>query len=532
MKIATSFPQGLKPASFLAAILARLTSRPYAEGRQELTAVAGGVVGWAVLAACCAVPMHAQQSKPWEKIPIPPLKQFKPQQPKRIDLKNGIVLFLQEDHELPFVSGTILIQGGSSMEDPAKTGLVSLYGEAWRTSGTAKTSGDQMDDLLEAKAAHIETSGGLETTSLSWDSLKGDTDQVFSLAMDLLLHPKFDPMKLRLAQQQMAAGIVRRNDDESQIASREAAKLVYGADSAYTRQPELKTIGSVTVADLQAFHDKTIGDRMIVGISGDFDPAAMEAKLRAAFESLPAVNRVPPHHEDFHPPQRAVYFIDKQDVNQSNIQIVGLGTDRHNPDVPSIAVMNDILGGGFASRLFQTVRTKLGLAYAVGGGMGFAYDHPALFNVEVLTKSASTVDATKAALDQIAGMNTQPFTEEELKRSKDDILNSFLFRYDTPDKVLAERMRLEFYGYPADYLEKYESALRTVTVADLKAAAKKYIHPDELAVLVVGNGPEIKPGLDALGLGTPKAIDITIPGMPQGGPGPGPGPGSGAEEKQ
>jgi zinc protease len=129
-------------------------------------------------------------------------------------------------------------------------------------------------------------------------------------------------------------------------------------------------------------------------------------------------------------------------------------------------------------------------------------------------------------------MNTQPFTEEELKRSKDDILNSFLFRYDTPDKVLAERMRLEFYGYPADYLEKYESALRTVTVADLKAAAKKYIHPDELAVLVVGNGPEIKPGLDALGLGTPKAIDITIPGMPQGGPGPGPGSGSGAEEKQ
>jgi zinc protease len=469
-------------------------------------------------------PAFAQENRPWEKIPIPPLPEFKPKQPKRVDLKNGIVVFLQEDHELPFVSGTVLIAGGAHDEDAAKTGLVELYGQTWRTSGTAKMSGDEMDDLLESKAAHIETSGGMESTSLSWDSLKGDADQVFSLAMDLLLHPKFDPQKLRLAQQQTATGIVRRNDDEAEIASREATKLVYGPNSPYVRQPELKTIGSVTVQDLQAWHDKTIGNKMIVGISGDFDAAAMEAKLRAAFEPLPKVNPLPAHHDEFHAPRQALYFIDKQDVNQSNIQIVGLGTDRHNPDVPTLAVMNDILGGGFASRLFQTVRTKLGLAYAVGGGLGFSYDHPATFDVEVLTKSVSTVDATKAALDEIAGLDTKPFTEEELKRAKDNILNSFLFRYDTPDKVLAERMRLEFYGYPADYLETYQAALKKVTIADLTTAAKKYIHPDQLAVLVVGNGPEIQPPLDALKLGPAKTIDITIPGVPQGrGPGNNPG---------
>ena len=486
----------------------------------------------AVAAFGVVVPSQTQESKPWEKIPIPPLKQFKPRQPKRIELKNGIVIFLQEDHELPFVGGTILIPGGSVDEDPAKIGLVSLYGEAWRTSGTEKMSGDQMDDLLESKAAHIETSGGPNSTSLSWDSLKGDADQVFGLAMDLLLHPKFNPEKLQLAQQQAATMIVRRNDDENEIAAREAAKLVYGPNSPYARQPELKTIGSVKVQDLDAWHQKTIGNRLIVGVSGDFDAAAMEQKLRAAFEPLPQTKPTPKRQGEFNAPAQAVYFIDKQDVNQSNIQIVGLGTDRRNPDVPSIAVMNDILGGGFASRLFQTVRTKLGLAYAVGGGMSFAYDHPATFNVEVLTKSVSTVDATKAALDQIAGLNSQPFTEEELKRSKDDILNTFLFRYDTPEKVLAEQMRLEFYGYPANYLETYEAALRKVTVADLTAAAKKYIHPDKLAILVVGNGPEIQPGLDALKLGPVKTIDITIPGAPQGG-GMGPmGPGAGGGDQQ
>ena len=219
----------------------------------------------------------------------------------------------------------------------------------------------------------------------------------------------------------------------------------------------------------------------------------MEAKVRAAFEGLPPVTPEPPRHDAFPGPKPGVYFIDKEDVNQSNVQIVGLGVDRRNPDVPAIAVMNEILGGGFGSRLFQKVRTQLGLAYAVGGGFGLEYDHPGTFDVEVLTKSASTVDATKAAEAEIAGLNTKPFTEAELKRAKDDILNSFLFRYDTRDKILDERERLEFYGYPADYLETYQAALEKVTLADVTAAAKKYIHPDKLAILVVGNGPQIKP---------------------------------------
>jgi len=463
------------------------------------------------LAALTPFTLSAQQSKPWEKIPTPKLHEFKPQQPKRIELKNGIILFLQEDHDLPFVSGSVLIPGGARDVDATKTGLVSLYGQAWRTSGTAKLNGDALDDLLEAKAAHIETGGGVDSTSLSWDSLKGDSDQVFSLALDLLFHPNFSAEKLQLAQQQEATGIVRRNDDEGEIAGRESAKLVYGANSPYTRQPELTTIGAVTVNDLKAWHDRTLGGKLIVAVSGDFEPVAMEAKLRAAFESLPTAKPTPARHELFPGPKPGVSFINKEDVNQSNVEIVGLGTDRHNPDVPALAVMNEILGGGFASRLFQKVRTELGLAYAVGGGLSFGYDHPAEFHAMVLTKSPSTVDATKAALAEIAGLTTKPFTDEELARAKDNILNSFLFRYDTREKILAERVRLEFYGYPADYLENYRAALEKVTVADLNRVAIKYIHPDKLAILVVGNGPEIKPGLDALNLGPVQPVDITIP---------------------
>lgn len=470
-------------------------------------------VGVATL-ALATLSVAAQQAKPWEQIPTPTLHEFHPQQPKRIALKNGIVLFLQEDHELPFVSGSVTIPGGSRDEAPAKTGFVDLYGQTWRTSGSTTHSGDALDDLLEAKAASIETGGDIDSTSLAWNSLKGDADQVFSLAMELLFHPKFDAQKLALAKQQEATGIMRRNDEASEIAGREAAKLVYGAASPYAGQPELATIMPIEPADLAAWHDRTLQGRLIVSMIGDFDSAAEEAKLRAVFEKLPAVKPEAKRNDSFAGPKPGIYFVNKDDVNQSNIRILGLGTDRHNPDLPALAVMNEILGGGFASRLFQKVRTEKGYAYAVGGGYGASFDHPGVFYAYALTQSPSTVDATRATLDELKGLTTRPFTEEELKRAKDNILNSFLFRYDTREKVLAARVQLEYYGYPTDYLENYKAGIEKVTTADLARVAQKYIHTEKLAVLVVGKDAEIKPALDTLGLGPAQNIDITIPMPP------------------
>ncbi len=134
----------------------------------------------------------------------------------------------------------------------------------------------------------------------------------------------------------------------------------------------------------------------------------------------------------------------------------------------------------------------------------------------VMTKSASTVDATAEALKQISEMTTAAISEVELKRAKEQILNAFLFQYDTREKVLVENVKLEFYGYPADYLETYKAAVEKVTLADVTTVAKKYLHPDKVAVLVVGNKSEITPGLDELKLGAVHTVDITIP-QPAGG---------------
>jgi zinc protease len=454
----------------------------------------------------------AKQAEPWTKIPIPPLHPFHPEQPTRIELKNGMVILLEPDHELPFIDGTINIRGGSRDIPAGKTGLIDLYSSAWRTSGTAAQSGDQLDDLLEAKAAKVETNGDTDSTSIAWSCLTKDEDQVLGIVVDLLEHPVFNNQKLTLAQQQEISGIVRRNDDASDIAGREAARLVYSKDSPYTRQPEIATVMSVTVDDLKAWHAKTVTpNNMIVAVEGDFDPAAMEKSLRTAFESLPRGQAWPKPAGEFPGPKPGLYSINKSDVNQSNVWIVGIGTERRNPDFYALAVMNEIFSGGFGSRLFQDVRTRQGLAYQVYGGYGASYDHPGMFYTAASTKSESTVKATEAMLDEIHKLKTQPFTQAELTSAKDQLLNSFIFRYDTKEKVLSEAAQLEFYGYPSDYLTKYRAGIEAVTLADLTRVADKYIDPSKLAVLIVGNQAQYGTPLTDLNLGPPQPIDITIP---------------------
>jgi zinc protease len=460
-----------------------------------------------------AIPDLVAQTANWKQIPIPPLPAFRPPQPKRIQLSNGMVIFLQEDHELPLINGTARIRGGSSDEPAAKTGLVDLFGEVWRTGGTKTETGDQLDDYLEIRAAKVETGGGADSTSINLSCLKGDFDDVFKVFVDLLENPEFRADKLDIAQKQADDAISRRNDEVGEIAAREAGKLAYGPDNPYVREPEYTTIAAITRQDLIDWHKNNVSpNRIILGISGDFDSTTMESKLRAAFDSWPKGPDTPAPEITYHPAKAGYYLIPKDDVDQSTIRMVALGTTRNNPDYYAISVFNEAFGGGFSARLFNDIRTKRGLAYNVGGGIGTNFGHPGVLQFVMGTKSQSTIESVKALDEDIDNLSKQPISEEEIKHAKDAILNAFIFRLDSPDKVLAERMTYEFYGYPADWLDKYPAEIQKVTPADVNRVAAKYVHRDQLAVLVVGNTKEFDKPLSSLG--PVKNIDITIPPPP------------------
>src|SRR5450755_3956062 len=444
-----------------------------------------------------ATGLGTAQPTPWNKLTFPPLPAFHPQQPTRIQLANGIVIFLQPDHELPLISVTARIRGGSISEPASKVGLVGLYGEVWRTGGTKTKTGDQMDDFLEARAAKVETGDGADSTTISLNCLKGDFDPVFDMYLDLLRNPEFRNDKLELAKQQMYTGIARRNDEVSSIVGRVSADLTYGNDNPYARDEEYATVFAVQREDLLNWHQQYVHpNNIILGISGDFEPTTMEAKLRQTFDSWPKGPQAKDPDIKFTPPKPGYYLVQKTDVNQS-----------------TVSVLNEIFGGGFSSRLFNNVRSAKGLAYSVGGGVGTSFSHPGMTNIEMQTKSDTTVVGIQALYEEIDKMQQKAPDADELKRAKDQILNSFIFRFDSPGKVLREKMAYEFYHYPLDFLEQYRRQIDKVTADQVTQVARKYIQKEKLSVLVVGNDAEFDKPLS--GLGPVTKVDITIPPPPK-----------------
>jgi len=449
----------------------------------------------------------------WKQIEAPPLHTFHPQLPKRIQLSNGMVIFLQEDHEMPLIRGTARIRGGSLDESPEKVGLVQIYGEVWRTGGTKGRTGDQLDDFLEARAAKVETSGDSDSTTVGWDCLKDTFDDAFKIFIELLREPEFRDDKIALAKNQVNTNISRRNDNPFEIAFREASKLVYGANSPYARVPEYATVAAIPRQDLLAWHDRFVHpNNIILGVVGDFDAQRMETKLRESLESWPKGPPAPKNQPSLRGPKPGIYFVAKDDVTASTVQMVDLGITRDNPDYFALEVFNQFFGGSFSSRLFSNIRSKKGLAYAVGGGVGAEFDHPGVLRLFMGTKSVTTAAAIDAFNEELNTLKTDPVTPRELTTAKEAILNSFVFRFDAKEKVLRERMGYEFYGYPADFLERYRSGIEKVTQQDVERVAQKYVHKDRLAILVVGKASGFDKPLYTFGPVT--SIDVTIPPPP------------------
>ena len=457
------------------------------------------------------------QVRDYREIKSPPLRQFSMPQPKRIQLGNGMVIFLQEDRELPLIRGRALIRGGARDIPAAKAGMGGIYGASWRTGGTTKQTGDELDQFLESRAAFVETSADTESSSVSLNVLKQDFDTVFPVWLDLLRNPAFRQEKIDLAKTQANTGISRRNDEPGGILNREATRLGYGPNSPYARQSEYATIAAITREDLLDFHKRTVHpNNIILSFIGDFDAAQMEKRLRQAFESWPRGPQVAKPDPGLTPAKPGVYFVSKEDVTQANIAMVHPGTERNNPDYPALVVMNEVFSGGFSGRLLQTLRTQRGLTYGVGGGVGAPWDYPGLFRLQMATKSETTLESIDALRGEVRRLVNDPVTEAELSLAKESILNAYVFTMDTREKALNQRVLLEFYGFPADYFQKYPGLIEKVTAEDVQRVARKYVQPDQLAVLVVGNQAKFEKPLSTLGTVTP--IDITIP--PPGGSGP------------
>lgn len=460
-----------------------------------------------------ALPAAAQVNSVQE-LKYPPLSRFDIPQAQRIQLDNGLVVLLLEDHELPLVEATVLVRAGSAWDPADKIGLGELAGRVLRTGGTEKMTGDQIDDWLESRAAGIEVAVQQDAARVTLNSLKQDFPEALRLLADVLRRPAFDSKKLEIERNRAITTVARQNDELLDILFREFPKLIYGPDSPYGWSETYETLRAIQREDAVAWHKQLFHpDRAVVGLVGDFSTEEATRWVREALGDWPRGPQTklaaPAWRERMTP---GIFYAEKGDVPQSGIIMGHLGVRRDHPDYYALEVMNQVLGTSTFSRLFSNVRTKKGLAYAVGGQVGSAWDHPGTAMIFTSTKVETTGASLDALLEEARGLKTVPPTEAEIEVAKRGLLDSFIFRVDSPRKVMGQQIQSEFHGYPADWLSRYRAGIEAVTPAQVRDAAARHLRPEEFAILVVGpNQGQDKP-LASYGTVTP--VDITLPDPP------------------
>lgn len=455
--------------------------------------------------------VSAFAQKRYDEIKYPELNKFKKANVEEFTLDNGIKFFLVEDKELPLIRVNAIVRTGSLLEPDNKVGLASLTGSVMREGGSKNYPAEKLNVLLEDKAAFMSTFIGQGSGGANMNLLKENFDELLPVFVDLIQNPLFPEDKIDLAKTQSKSSISRRNDEQQTIAVREFQKLIYGEDSPYTTQAEYATIDAITKEDMIAFHKQSfVGKNMMIGVIGDFNTKDMKKKLEKAFGSLQPgtkTNLIYPEVSYGYP--STINLIDKPDVNQSFVFAGHIGGMRDNPDYAALQLLNEVLSSGFSGRLMKTVRTDLGLAYAVFGNYSSNINYPGWFYVGVMTRSSTTAEAIDAMLNEVKKLQNEAVPANELSDAKDRFLNSLVFRYDSKNKILNERISNEYNGLPADYFDRYVEELKKVTSADIQRVAKEYLHPDKVQILVVGNAKEIGNQLNKYGKVT--EIDITIP---------------------
>jgi len=419
------------------------------------------------------------------KLKYPPLKMKTPEVVD-ISFENGLSGFFIEDHEIPVVDVVLLVR--TYFPPQEKYGLNEMAQWVIRNGGTEKWPGDKLNDELEFLAASVEVSGGNLSTYISMNCLKKDLDKVLSIFADLVMNPVFPEDKIEMKRNTMLEDIRRRNDQPMRVARREFSKLIYG-DHPYGWETTEASVNAITRDDLVGFHSKYFHpNNAIIGISGDVTKEEIEAAFNKVFGSWkPADVEIPPVPPIEKEPEPGYYYAYK-DINQAYMMIGHLGINSNNPDRCAINIMNFILGGGsFTSWITEEVRSDRGLAYSTGSRFGSDAFAKGMFYAYAQTKAESYAMALQLIKEQIVRMINEGPTVEEVRKAVDFYLNSKVFDYESKSQVVRRLLRLRFEGRPLDTAEKDIETYSKLTVDDIRRVAKKYLHPDSLVVLVVGD---------------------------------------------
>lgn len=450
-----------------------------------------------LLLSACVAPHRAVSPQSLEFAPLsfqlPHVEQFR--------LANGVRVFLREDHELPLVTFTAMLNAGG-VDDPAgKSGLAQLHGSAMRGAGAGDMSADEIDAALERMAANLSVGSDPYATSLGLSVQRSDLEDGLGIFCEMLRRPRFDAGRVELARRQLLESIRRQADRPPVVARKTLVSTLYHGH-ALGDLPTLETVAAIERQDLLAFHDRFFKpDNLWLAVSGDIDRPSLENLLARLLDGWRGNAALLPRLDPLPPPVPPALHLVPKDLPQTTVLMGSRGIDKNDPDLYALRVLDFILGGGdFNSRLMQEIRTRRGLAYSVYSYYQVGRRLPGLFIAGAETKNLSAAEVVVQMRREMDAMTREPVSQAELALAKDSLINSFVFAFADSHEVVSQTMRLVFYGYSEDYLSRYRERLAAVTADGVLAAARRHLHPEALTVVLVGDPDRPEDLAERLGL--------------------------------
>ncbi len=412
---------------------------------------------------------------------------------KRIPLENGMVLLLSEKHDLPVVFVSMAIAAGSVAEPGDKPGLASITASLL-TQGTAKRTANQISREIDFIGGSLSTSGGEDFASASLRVLKKDLRAGFDLLSDVLQNPAFDQKEIDRKVKATLAEIQRQKEEPSVVAGEAFDKAVFGSHPyGRTNDDVAAYLPKLTRQDILAFYaGRYRPNHSIIAVVGDVTEKEITTLLNEYFKSWQGKEQ--PLPAAVQPPVIEKNLVRKIDmpITQANIAMGHVGISRENPDFYACVIMNYILGGGgFTSRLMDNIRDNRGLAYDVHSGFA-AQKEPGAFQVTIQTKNESANEVIAETLKEIRRVQSEPVSDRELNDAKAYLTGSFPLRMDTSAKIAGMLTSIEIFNLGLDYPDKYPVLINSVTREDIQRVAKKYLHPDNMLIVVVADQEKAK----------------------------------------
>jgi zinc protease len=439
-----------------------------------------------------------------------PSHPFRVPEIQTVTLGNSLKLHVVERREIPKVGVALLVKRGATAESYRRSGLASMTADMLE-EGTATRTSLQIEAELERMGSHLSAGGSREWSVVSVDTLKRHLSESLELMADVVLHPSFPGEELERLRKQRLDGILQERVSPGSIAGKAVRKSLFGPRHPYgwPIAGNESSVRDLARAELEQFYLKHYApDASALIMVGDVSLAEAENAVERSLGSWTVENFGDARFDPVPAPSRKTFFVDRPGAAQSEIRVAMLAPPRATSDYFILEVLNNVLGGGFSGRLNLNLREDKGYTYGAFSSIRYGNVQSLLLG-SAPVESSVTKEAVVEMVEEIDALHRwrRPVTSEELSHAQDNLIRGFAQRFETLAQVAGEIAELEGYGIEPDTLGRYTDEIQSVTLAELEAAASKYLDIEKSILVVVGDGSRVKEGVAALEIGPFVPLD-------------------------